>query len=90
MSVLAELALVLVVGAMLAYARPLPAVWWFVPLMLVVLRPLSVLAAVPCEGLTVPQQAMIGWFGIRGIGSVFYLVGPAKFNLPLQQRRSRA
>ena len=71
---LAELALVLVVGAMLAYARPLPAVWWFVPLMLVVFRPLSVVAAVPGEGLTVPQQAMIGWFGIRGIGSVFYLL----------------
>jgi sodium/hydrogen antiporter len=71
---LAELALVLVVGAMLAYARPLPAVWWFVPLMLVVLRPLSVLAAVPGEGLIPPQQAMIGWFGIRGIGSVFYLL----------------
>jgi sodium/hydrogen antiporter len=29
---LAELALVLMVGAMLAYARPLPALWWFVPL----------------------------------------------------------
>jgi NhaP-type Na+/H+ or K+/H+ antiporter len=71
---LAELALVLVVGAMLAYAKPLPAVWWFVPLMLVVLRPLSVVSSVPGEGLTVPQQAMIGWFGIRGIGSVFYLL----------------
>ena len=41
---LAELALVLLVGAMLAYAAPLPAVWWFVPLLLLVLRPLSVVA----------------------------------------------
>jgi NhaP-type Na+/H+ or K+/H+ antiporter len=71
---LAELALVLVVGAMLAYAKPLPAVWWFVPLLLVVLRPLSVVVAVAGEGLTPPQRAMIGWFGIRGIGSVFYLL----------------
>jgi NhaP-type Na+/H+ or K+/H+ antiporter len=70
---LAELALVLVVGAMLAYARPMPAVWWFVPLLLV-LRPLSVLAATVGEGLAAPQHAMIGWFGIRGIGSVFYLL----------------
>jgi len=62
------------VGAMLAYAKPLQAGWWFVPLVLVVLRPLSVLAALPGEGLTAPQQAMIGWFGIRGIGSVFYLL----------------
>jgi len=71
---LAELALVLLVGAMLAYAAPLPAAWWFVPLVLGVLRPLSVLFAVVGEGLTAPQRAMIGWFGIRGIGSVFYLL----------------
>ncbi|WP_428414956.1 cation:proton antiporter [Methylibium sp.] len=71
---LAELALVLVVGAMLAYAQPLPAAWWFVPLTLLVLRPLSALAATTGEGLGRSQQAMIGWFGIRGIGSVFYLL----------------
>lgn len=71
---LAELALVLVVGAMLAYAKPLPAAAWFVPLMLLVLRPLSVAAATVGERLTVPERAMISWFGIRGIGSVFYLL----------------
>lgn len=71
---LAELALVLVVGAMLAYAKPLPAVWWFVPLLLGVLRPLSVLAATLGERLTRSQRLLIGWFGMRGIGSVFYLL----------------
>lgn len=70
----AELALVLMVGAMLPYAPLSPTLWWFVPLLLIVLRPLSVLAALPGESLTRPQQAMIGWFGIRGIGSVFYLL----------------
>lgn len=70
----AELALVLMVGAMLAYAKPLPAAWWFVPLLLLVLRPLSVLLATAGEGLSAAQQVMIGWFGIRGIGSVFYLL----------------
>lgn len=71
---LAEMALVLMVGAMLAYCKPLPAAWWFVPLVLGVLRPLSVWVALPGERLTWPQQAMISWFGIRGIGSVFYLL----------------
>lgn len=71
---LAEMALVLVVGGMLAYCKPLPAVWWFVPLLLLVLRPLSVLLALPGERLTLPQQAMVAWFGIRGIGSLFYLL----------------
>ncbi len=70
----AELALVLMVGAMLSYAPLPPAVWWFVPLLLLVLRPLSVLAAVPGEDLSRPQQTMLAWFGIRGIGSVFYLL----------------
>ena len=71
---LAELTVVLVVGAMLAYASALPAVWWFVPLLLLVLRPLSAWASTAGEGLTTPQRAMIGWFGIRGIGSIFYLL----------------
>lgn len=71
---LAELALVVGVGAMLAYAAPLPAVWWFVPLLIVVLRPVSVLPAIVGERLSLRQAALLGWFGIRGIGSIYYLV----------------
>jgi NhaP-type Na+/H+ or K+/H+ antiporter len=41
---------------------------------LLVLRPLSVLASTAGERLSAPQRAMVGWFGIRGIGSVFYLL----------------
>lgn len=71
---LAELALVMLVGAMLADAAPPTAVWWFVPLLLLVLRPLSVLPSILGEHLSMQQAAMLGWFGIRGIGSVYYLV----------------
>lgn len=71
---MAEMALVLVVGAMLAYAPPLPAALWFVPLVLLVLRPLSAALAFPGERLHRSQMLLIGWFGIRGIGSVFYLL----------------
>lgn len=71
---LAEMALVLMVGAMLAYAPPIAAAWWFVPLMLLVLRPLSVRLATGGEQLDKPQRMMLSWFGIRGIGSVFYLL----------------
>jgi NhaP-type Na+/H+ or K+/H+ antiporter len=70
---LAELTLVLLLGAMLAYAKPAPAAWWFVPLVLLVLRPLSTLPAIVAERLTFSQTVMIGWFGIRGVGSLFYL-----------------
>jgi NhaP-type Na+/H+ or K+/H+ antiporter len=71
---LAELSLVLGVGAMLAYTRPVPAVWWFVPLLLLVLRPLSTLPATLGARLSLPQATMIAWFGIRGVGSVYYLL----------------
>jgi sodium/hydrogen antiporter len=42
--------------------------------MQVVLRPLSVVTAIIGERLTAPQSALITWFGIRGIGSLFYLL----------------
>lgn len=70
----AELTLVLVVGAMLWYCAPLPAIGWFVPLVLLVLRPLSAALAIPGARLQPLQALMIGWFGIRGIGSIFYLL----------------
>ena len=70
----AELAIVLIVGAMLPYAAPSVALWWFIPLLFVVLRPLAVLAGTPGEQLVARQRIMISWFGIRGIGSVFYLM----------------
>ena len=77
----AELAVVLMVGAMLAYARPLGTALWFVPLALV-LRPLSVLAAHPLGELSSPQRTMIGWFGIRGIGSIYYMLYALRQGLP--------
>lgn len=71
---LAELAIVLLVGAMLSYDAPSVAIWWFVPLLFLLLRPLAVAAGTLGEPMTPRQRSMISWFGIRGIGSVFYLM----------------
>jgi sodium/hydrogen antiporter len=71
---LAELAIVLLVGAMLSYEAPSAAIWWFIPVLFLVLRPLAVSAGTLGEPMTARQRAMISWFGIRGIGSVFYLM----------------
>jgi NhaP-type Na+/H+ or K+/H+ antiporter len=71
---LAELAIVLLVGAMLSYKAPSIAIWWFIPLLFLVLRPLAVAAGTLGEPMTARQRSMISWFGIRGIGSVFYLM----------------
>jgi NhaP-type Na+/H+ or K+/H+ antiporter len=71
---LAELTLVLLVGAMLAYVRPGIMQWWFIPLFFVVLRPLAVIAGTAGGSYGGHQRTMMSWFGIRGIGSVFYLM----------------
>ena len=50
--------------------------WRAVPLALalfVVIRPLCVFLLVPGRMLDRPQRLLAGWFGIRGIGSLYYL-----------------
>lgn len=71
---LVELVIVLIIGAMLPYTFPTLLKWWFIPLLFLVLRPLAVLALIPGGKLPRHQWLMIGWFGIRGIGSVYYLM----------------
>lgn len=74
MEKLAELSIVLVVGAMLPYVIVTWHLWWFIPILFLVVRPLAVLAGTAGRSLTIYQTALMGWFGIRGIGSVFYLM----------------
>ncbi len=71
---LAELAIVLLVGAMLSYAVVSIDLWWFIALLFLVLRPLAVATGTLGEPMTARQRSMISWFGIRGIGSLFYLL----------------
>jgi sodium/hydrogen antiporter len=42
-------------------------------LVVLALRPLSMIVAGPRRGLSKTQRRLVGWFGIRGIGSLFYL-----------------
>lgn len=74
MEKISEMGLVLLVGAMLPYAPVNAVTWWFVPLLLLVLRPLSVAPAYLWEGAGSRHIALASWFGIRGIGSLFYLL----------------
>ena len=69
-----EVAVVVFVGALLfAVDVPWSAVW-FVPLLLLVIRPLSVWIGLRGEPIAPSQARLIGWFGIRGIGSIYYLM----------------
>ncbi|HEX5825901.1 MAG TPA: cation:proton antiporter [Candidatus Limnocylindrales bacterium] len=68
-----EVAVVVLLGALLA-SVPFPtAGWWFVPLLFLVIRPLAVLVGLAGDRSSRPLLALTAWFGIRGIGSVYYL-----------------
>jgi NhaP-type Na+/H+ or K+/H+ antiporter len=71
---LMEVGVVLLLGGMLS-ARTLTADgWWFVPLLFFVIRPLAVLVGAPMRRGPAIQRHLVMWFGIRGIGSVYYLM----------------
>jgi len=77
-----EMVGVVVLGLLLwAVAWPVAALW-FVPLMLLVVRPLSVLAGLAGSKISPVQRRLIGWFGIRGIGSLYYLCFAISHGLP--------
>jgi NhaP-type Na+/H+ or K+/H+ antiporter len=69
-----EVGLVLVIGVMLAPAFLDPAHLWLVPVLFLVIRPLAVMLGLAGLGIPRPQVALLSWFGIRGIGSLYYLM----------------
>jgi sodium/hydrogen antiporter len=72
---IAELTLVLLLGSLVTWgglATPGVAGWLLVPLLLVAIRPIATLAAFARSPVALRERAFIGWFGIRGIGSLYY------------------
>ena len=69
-----ELVIVLVVGAMLPYSRFDATAGVFLLLLLFVLRPLAVWLGLLGATVSRDQRLLISWFGIRGIGSIYYLM----------------
>jgi NhaP-type Na+/H+ or K+/H+ antiporter len=70
---LVEVAMVLMLG----FAMPWVSWRWelmaYAVALLVVIRPLSVYLTVPRSELPSAQRRIVAWFGIRGVGSLFYL-----------------
>ena len=69
-----EVGLVLVIGIMLAPEFLNLADLWFVPVLLLLIRPLAVGLGLAGLGISRPQISLLSWFGIRGIGSIYYLM----------------
>jgi NhaP-type Na+/H+ or K+/H+ antiporter len=78
----AELAVVVGVGAMLPFARLDLRIALFVALLFLVIRPVAVTLGL--LGVKVPGQerALISWFGIRGIGTIYYVTYAIDHGLP--------
>jgi sodium/hydrogen antiporter len=69
-----EVGVVLIIGAMLS---PADLTWTAITaaaVLFVVVRPLSVLLTFAARPLPGSQLRLIAWFGIRGVGSLYYLM----------------
>jgi len=79
-----EVAVMLLIGALLSLEAIPPAALWFVPLLLLVIRPVAVNLGMIGSTITPVQRAFISWFGIRGIGSIYYLMYAIVHGVPEQ------
>jgi NhaP-type Na+/H+ or K+/H+ antiporter len=71
---LGEVGIMLLIGAMIS-TRYLPMVaLWFVPLLFLVIRPVAAGIGLIGTDTTWVQRGFISWFGVRGIGSLYYLM----------------
>ncbi len=46
---------------------------WLAPLLFLIVRPLVVVVGLLSKATSRTQETLMGWFGIRGIGSIYYL-----------------
>lgn len=69
-----EVTIVIAIGALLWAVEWQHAVWWFVPLLLLVIRPVSVGIGMAGSTAHAGQRWLLAWFGIRGVGSLYYLL----------------
>ena len=70
---LVEVAMVLMLGFAMAWVTLRWQQLAYGLLLMVVVRPASVLLTVPRGRMTRAQRRIVAWFGIRGVGSLFYL-----------------
>ena len=70
-----ELAVILLLGSMVTVSglgQPGWSGWLLVPALLLVVRPAAVLLSLARSGLPRGERLFLAWFGVRGIGSLYY------------------
>ncbi|RZI40318.1 sodium:proton antiporter [Herbaspirillum sp. HC18] len=79
---IAEFVMVLLLGIMLSVTGFSREGAVAAALLLLVVRPVSVVLSLPGERVGRTQRRLIGWFGIRGIGSLYYLLFVLQYEWP--------
>ncbi len=79
---LAEVVVVLLVGALLPTILLSSTAWGTVALLLALIRPVSVVLGLTGSNTTGTQRRLMAWFGIRGIGTIYYLTYAINHGLP--------
>ncbi|SIR19097.1 sodium/proton antiporter, CPA1 family [Janthinobacterium sp. TND4EL3] len=87
---LSELTLVLLLGGAVTAAAWSWQAWSVALFLLLVARPASVMLGLLASGTGVRLRSLAAWFGVRGIGSLYYLCYAIAHGLPLALARELA
>lgn len=71
-----ELAVILVLGSLVTFSaldEPGVTGWLLAPLLLVIVRPALVLAFTSRSRMSLAERVFIGWLGVRGIATIYYV-----------------
>ena len=80
----AELAVILLLGSMVTLsglAEPGWRGWLLCGLLLLIIRPVAVAVAFLRSGLDLRERLFLGWFGVRGIGSLYYVAAALSYGV---------
>ena len=84
---LGELAMVVVIGAMLATVTLGASAIWLAIVLFTVVRPLATLLTLVRVAFLPAQRMLIAWFGVRGVGSIYYLAFALTHGVPSETGR---
>lgn len=79
-----EFIVMLFVGAVLAPYLLELSQWWLIGLLFLVIRPLAVWIGLLGTRTTRLQRGLMAWFGIRGLGSIYYLAYATQHGLTFE------
>lgn len=77
-----EVAVVIILGTIISYTFLPGNAIWFIPFLFLFVRPVSVFLGLAGQSTHINEKFMIAWFGIRGIGSIYYLFYSIRMGLP--------